>query len=110
MRTRPQGEGMPWHEVRLTPAQAAENERGRVQEQIWASLRGAGAPQGRAMASAWGWDDQPSLQLYSSPQTEEHAAAFLRGARAQPCEPPSIVEGLDARPADALQRFRQRQL
>jgi hypothetical protein len=101
---------MPWHVVRLTPAQAAENEHGRVQDQFWASFRKARAPQGMAMFSAWDWDDDPSLQLYFSPQTEEHAAAFLRAVRAQPCERPSIVEGLDAGQADALQRFRQRQL
>ncbi len=101
---------MPWHEVRLTPAQAAENQHGRIQDQFWASFRSAGAPDGMAMFSAWDWDDEPSLRLYFSPETAQHAAAFLRAVGAQRCARPSIIEGLDAGQADALRRFRLGQL
>lgn len=101
---------MPWHELRLTPEQAAENLHGLVQEQFWAAFRRAGTPDGMAMFSAWHWDDEPSLRLYFSPETEQYAAAFLSAVGAQPCMRPSIIEGLDAGQADALHRFERGQL
>ena len=101
---------MPWRKVRLTPAQAAENEHGRIQDEFWALFRNAGAPDGMAMFSAWDWDDEPSLHLYFSPETEQCATAFLQAIGAQPCTRPSIVDGLDAGQFDAFQRFRLGQM
>lgn len=97
---------MSWFEIQLTPAQVAAGEARRVQEHFETFYTQGGQPADMAMFSA-ALADQPDLtHLYFSPATEEHAEAFLRIERAQPCRRPKGALGLAAGDTTALTSFR----
>jgi hypothetical protein len=97
---------MPWYEVRLTSAQAAAGEYGRIQDQFEQFFHLAHAPPDMAMFSHQE-PGEDTLHLYFLLPGGDVSEAFVRVAGAKPCSRPPSTAAFAAGDNETLERFRR---